>query len=211
MKRLLVLMSLLISLQGYTQISKGKFMVNGTIYGKYDNENDEYIYSDDNLYNKNYNIYSFSFEPQIDYFIIKNLSVGLTPKMGFTNTIYSKNTSTSEFNLGGGISVIKYFGAKKILPFIGLSAGISKENNKFTGNIMDSVNDETYLGTIKGSDWYQDYTTKVGIVYFVNKQVGINFLMKYTYKLNKSNTMYNYTSKDEINNLYSGIGISILL
>lgn len=204
-------MSLLISLQGYTQISKGKFMVNGTIYGKYDNENDEYIYSDDNLYNKNYNIYSFSFEPQIDYFIIKNLSVGLTPKMGFTNTIYSKNTSTSEFNLGGGISVIKYFGAKKILPFIGLSAGISKENNKFTGNIMDSVNDETYLGTIKGSDWYQDYTTKVGIVYFVNKQVGINFLMKYTYKLNKSNTMYNYTSKDEINNLYSGIGISILL
>lgn len=211
MKRLLVLMSLLISLQGYTQISKGKFMVNGTIYGKYDNENDEYIYSDNNLYNKNYNIYSFSFEPQIDYFIIKNLSVGLTPKMGFTNTIYSKNTSTSEFNLGGGISVIKYFGAKKILPFIGLSAGISKENNKFTGNIMDSVNDETYLGTIKGSDWYQDYTTKVGIVYFVNKQVGINFLMKYTYKLNKSNTMYNYTSKDEINNLYSGIGISILL
>lgn len=190
-------------------------MINGDIYGQYNSDK----YSDDTAgsTSKTNYTYSFVFEPQIKYFIIDNLSIGLTPQYGISNRTYqSSDHFKKTMNYGGEISIGKYFGSDELMPFIALSGGIGKNDTKYTGYIFDE-NGMSYKTTINDSNWYKELAAQIGVAYFVNEKVSINLLLKYIYNF----TDYQFDSRQtvdefeltnsKINSLYLGTGISILL
>jgi len=140
---------------------------------------------------------TFDLSPNVSYFIMDNLSIGL----GFT---FSSSTTTFNFNnqetktKSNSISIIPnatyFFKTDKLAPFVGFGAGL----------ISASAGDEDFQ---KNSGLV--FSGAAGLAYFTSDFVSINFIVNYTNATisNKERSEF----KTKTNSLGLGIGFSVYL
>ena len=150
---LTVLIALLCSTISYGQTEKGSIFVGGDSFLGMGFSSD---YS------------SFSISPGAHYFIIDNLSLGLSIPYSFSHT----ETETSEFtsnSIGLAPSIRYYFGETALKPYIGVEYGFYSYSNKVK---TDLVND-------KYSENQSNLTPGAGLAYFFNDKFAVNFELGY--------------------------------
>jgi hypothetical protein len=210
MKKVFSLLIVFVSLQSYGQIKKGQVMFDGSIYGNYYNQNND---DDSNLLKTNR--YSFSFRPQFGYFIIDNLSLGITPHFGVTKSKtesrYTPNDDSKSNNFGLGIGIDKYFGAGQVLPFIGATIGLTKSKREHYVYYMDPGDTDWTQEKMNESQLFTHLTFKGGVAYFVNDKVSINLLLDYDFRIIYEKVNSGETGKIKSHDIYLGTGISIFL
>ena len=174
--KILFIATLLISLTAFSQTTKGNFLVGGKGYlYKYTSKNAIGIDVQSGT--------QISLQPNIGYFFINNLAVGLNSSL-----VYSKTKGNSTSNTGYGLGpFIRYY-------FLKYDKNI---------NFLLEVN-YNYLKEFKNPDFGNSYGIKTGPVIYFNSSVGLEFLLIYN---------HNYYSSDSFttNDFQLGIGFQIHL
>ena len=173
MKKLYLVSAILLLLNfltfGQSLLGQGTFSINGNIsftsYYEKNSENDRTI---------------FIFNPSFDYFLIDNLSLGLT--FNFSNISLGENSSSS---WGIGPSLRYYFlAAENIRPFTGVGYSYATENTPVSNKDIK----------------YNNIILNAGIDYFLTDNVALETILSYTF--------INMKLPDEYSNYYSDLDVS---
>ena len=187
MKRLYLVfaMTLLVHFLAFGQslLEQGTFSINGNIsftsYYEKNSENNSTV---------------FIFNPSFDYFLIDNLSIGLT--LNFRNTSLGEYSNS---NWGIGPSLRYYFNAgKSIKPFTGVGYSYATENATY------SMEDFKYNNIILNA----------GVDYFLTDNVALETIISYTFiNLKLPNDYRTYYQELDVTrkSLSVGLGVNIFL
>jgi hypothetical protein len=167
------LIIVLFTLTANSQITKGNWMVGGDVY---------YNYAD---YGSNDSSWAISLKPNVSYYIIDKLAIGVIPKIGikkgYDNLVY-----------GFGISSRYYFlKPKKMFNFF-IEPKIDMSYSKNNHDIIT----KNY-----------GYGIKIGESVFLNQSVALEFFVDYD---NRYNT-YKGIKGNNIQNINIGFGLQIYL
>ncbi|MCF8371660.1 MAG: hypothetical protein K9H64_08550 [Bacteroidales bacterium] len=209
MKKIFALLVTLTSLQSYGQIEKGQVMFNGSVYGSYQYQENDYEGNSSTA-----NTYSFVFRPHVGYFVLDNLSLGVVPQFGISKSKMKSSISNDQESKSKGyglsVAIDKYMGSGKLLPFIGVSCGLNKSIREYyIYNIY--INGVVSASEIKEKYLYSNLSLKGGLAYFVNEKVSINLILAYDYLIYdyKVNSIESW--KGKTHHIYFGSGISVFL
>lgn len=162
-------------------VSQGSVNLNGSL-----------SYSSQSYDNGNPTLKTLSINPQASYFIIDNLSLGLSVN-------YERiSIGASSTNYGIGPSLRYYFDCGKLYPF--LSAGYS-----FTKS-FNSINDDVTKGN--------QYILQAGACYFITKSVALEASVSYKREhktLPDSYSAYYRDLEPKSNIILFGVGINFFL
>ncbi len=162
---------------GQSPIEKGTFSLNGNISFTSNYEEDDF-----------FNSTIFIFNPRFDYFIINNLSLGLS--------LYFKNSSfagTSSSSKGIGPSIRYYFDVLNIKPFVGAGYSYADDNTSII---------------------YNNAILNLGVDYFLTDNVALETVLSYTFMDIKYPDVYQtyYPDlKSSRKSLSIGLGVNVFL
>jgi hypothetical protein len=154
----------------FAQTQKGSFTVGTQL-------------SQNNLsFDENFKSRSHNISPNVGYFLIDNLNIGLQSNLGFGkiknsfSTGFNNNTYLfTSYNLGPYFTY--YIGKNKLKPFVGASAGFGGSKIQ----VNNSTDDEAT------QSFYNFYG---GLTYFINSNIGLNSALTYnSSKYDKVNTI----------------------
>jgi outer membrane protein len=188
---LIVLMS---SITIFCQTQKGNFVLSGNTSIEFINNNIKYVYDGQTQGKLKTN--SFLFSPSFGYFVIDNLSIGLSSNISFETTkMDGDKTSSKSFSVLPTTSY--YFSLnEKIKPSVRLGIGYASIITKSDGSEKSSYN-----GIAFGFGG--------GVSYFINKNISFNLGLSYTRSNLKNED--NDKMKVKLGEFDSKIGISVFL
>ncbi len=196
MKKLLLLAFVLICVSGFSQTTKGRFIVSGAAGLQINAGTLNYEFDGDEFSETKQT--TIQFTPSFGYFVIDNLAVGLSG--GITSTTQKdgddKYTSTS---LAIAPTAMYFFPVEgKIKPFVQVGVGINSSTNKF---VSDEGPDEkdSYSGLLLSGGG--------GVAFFINENVSFNGGLSYNRSSMKNSDEEDYKIKQGI--LSGIIGISV--
>jgi hypothetical protein len=147
--------------------------------------------------------FSFDITPKVGQFFLKNLAIGITPEWGYS---YEKRYSGTKENitvLGIGPFIRFYLGKSKLRYFA--EAGISYNHiwrsSKYNYGFYPSYKTEAYSFS---------ENIGIGMVYFINQNVGLETKLQYQHSYNTSlfsSSVSNYS----YNGLTLNLGLQIYL
>lgn len=207
---LLYIVLLFMTLNAKSQISKNTITIGGEIYG-----NVGFFDSDQGNSSSEYNI---GFGPQIGYFLINNLEIGLRPGFSYNYNKYSFDNDwelkNSSWETSINIFCNKYFGEGPLKPYVGIGFQFGYLKVKsIHSSIDESSNEYDYENEFKSFNLITDATA--GIAYFINQSISIDILLNYGYSLKKWNRDTDSSNKfdenDKRHEIYFGTGINVFI
>ena len=194
----------------FPQLKNGSFLVGGGFTGKIESfDNSNYSRSGTTLK-------EFTFFPNAGYFVLENIAVGLTARIGLTDyeSNYSNTSKTTEFYFRYGVGpFFRYYYPVGDFAFIGelkyewaLEQGEQERNGITLG------------GSKSESDRHNNiFSSGLGISYFFNKYVSIESMLRYeieniTYSSRTIESNYpleDYESETEFKRFLFVIGLQI--
>jgi len=194
----------MLNVQMFGQLDQGSFLLGGGL-SAYSNH-DEYS---GNFFGNKYEIdqLAFSFYPEVGYFIIENLVLGLNAKLtveGSTsdnNSDYPEQNSNSfEYLLGPYIRY--YYPLKPFALFAELNYQLGNRNENYDQSSIDTTG-EYYTVVNESSFDVSLFSPGIGVEYFINNSVGISGILRYengkqgyNSENNLFNEEYNYEQKN---------------
>lgn len=194
MKTLIFLCSvfcpLFLSHAASAQIQKGSFRIGGT--ASYSN----FTYENDYAFNQ------LTISPSVAYFVIDRLSLGMTVPISFSSgSSSSYNYSTSSYRIGPDVRYYFPFGDWAIFPELSYSFGKTVSDSDFQDGMGDPLSSRSEVK-------YRSFTPGFGITYFINRNVGIEGITRYTFN---NESVVNPFSMVEDKVLTFSIGFQIYL
>lgn len=152
---LIIFLLLIINLHGYTQTEKGSFLIGGSGNINWP-------------LRKSGNFFSFNISPQGGYFVGNNLALGVKPSFSYfqSDSDFYKNYGV---NLGISPFIRYYLGPSQLKLFFQGSLGVAHSAESFNDGIS------TYASNY--NSFFQNIG--VGLVYFVNENIGLEGLLNY--------------------------------
>lgn len=168
MKKLLLLLTFLApSVALLAQTEKGTFVVSGATNFNFSNSEQEFGVNNREV--NQCNITAYSFMPSIGYFVIDNLSIGISCNISEKTEEYKNDNETKQSILSLMPSATYLFPINgPIKPFLQVGFGYSSLTQKHYNTINDSY--EGYSFGLGG-----------GFSYFINKSVSVDLGLQYTY------------------------------
>lgn len=166
MKKILLLLTLAAGLNvaANAQTEKGKWLVSGASNIGFNSVSTKF--KADGMSVDGPKVNTFNISPSVGYFVVDNLSVGLS--LGYTNTSTKdedgEKASSSTFTF---LPSLTYFFTKNttVKPYLGAGAGYASFKEKY-GSVAE---------TNGGFAW----EVQGGLAYFVNQKAAINFGLGY--------------------------------
>lgn len=173
---------LIVATASFAQIEKGSFVagVNGNfVLDK----------------NSSRTIGSMALNPWALYFVKDNLALGISVENSllFSRNIESNNFSATSFELLLTPELRKYFGEKKLKPFIGISTGLRYSFHKY--------GDELSITKFSSPDFY--LAPEAGLSWWLNDRVFLDVKLSYDLSEKISGSNWNRL------NMNVGIGIKL--
>ena len=156
----------------FSQTEKGTFLLGGT----FSYERSVIDYANGLLGNQNSRV--FSMNPNISYFVIPKLAVGLTLPLSRSNfevenTQFENKTTTNSYAFGPQLRY--YFNFEKISVFTEISYAIGRSTTEgpFFSTDLGQVIDDKQITKI------ERFRLGLGLTYFISKSVGVELLTTY--------------------------------
>lgn len=188
MKKILFILSVMVSALTYAQTEKGSFFV-GSDFGLSYTSESTVIRRDGNKIS-DVTTSTFKIAPNANYFIIDNLSVGLGLEYQYSK-VKGASSSSNDFMIAPNAHYFFPLGGE-ILPFVGVKVGYGTSS-------QGDKDANKYRGLIAGG--------KAGVAYFLNEGFALTGFLGYDYK--------SYTNvqdrKIEANRGTFGVGIGVAL
>lgn len=165
------LLALMMS-SAYAQLEKGTFRLGGTM--GFSSSTTSYSYSSTFL-GSDYKVTSFSFNPNVSYFLVKQLSIGLALPCSIGKTS-SGGADTNVNSFSAGPMIRYYFPFNKMAVFPEFQYTLGQQTNKgpvyspSTGTISDATIKST-LSMLRAG---------LGVTYFLNSNIGIEGMLYYS-------------------------------
>jgi outer membrane protein len=198
MKKFLLFAFLLACFSGFSQTTKGRFIVSGAAGLQVNAGTIKYEYDGEDFGDTKQT--TIQFTPSFGYFVIDNLAVGLSSSISSTTQKDDgdKYTSTS---IAIAPTVIYFFPVEgKIKPFVQVAAGLNNASNKYVPNEGPDEK-ESYSGLLLSGGG--------GVAFFINDNVSFNAGLTYNRSSLKDSDDDNYKVKQGI--LSGSVGISVFL
>ena len=163
MKKFLALaISLNVIQCGFSQTEKGSYLIGGSLGFGVSTNNISNPISYGTTEQKQTN---FSISPNISYFVVKRLSVGLMPQYVYSKTsVPSNNESRSNtFSIGPVARYYFLFNSLAVFPEASYSFGVTKVNTTV----------DVYLSDFSNSARLYSLKAGIGVAYFLNKNIGV--------------------------------------
>lgn len=154
-------------------------------------------------------ITGFTFSPNVGWFIVKGLALGLKSDISANKSKSNDTTITTSSNVSIGPFVRYYYQMGKIAPFFEASFGIG--NSKSTDKYSSAP---ALVTRVKGNVW----GFGPGIAVFLNNNIAIEGSMMYkilnskdNYKVSTGGVNIDYTKTERSNMFLFNIGLQIFL
>ncbi len=206
MKKLLLVAAVAAFASVNAQMQKGTWVVGATSNLGFNSVNTSVKYSGNGVSETEDGptVNTFTFNPSVGHFIIDNLAVGLD--FGYVNVSTEEGGDKMIMNT---VSVLPtgtyyFYNEGKVIPYLGAGIGYSAitAKEKYSGS--------TYSETYDGLTW----KGKGGIVYLINKNIGIDLGLSYNQFTNKETEEYmgnTYTTKSRVGTLGANVGFTLFL
>jgi hypothetical protein len=165
----------------FAQLEKGTFLFGGGLSAN--STHDEY--SGDFFGNK-YEVdeLSFSFYPEIGYFVIENLVLGLNSKIGVSGLTYNSNepsnpeTNSNSFEYLFGPYIRYYYPLHPFALFGELNYQLGKRSQSSENYIPDTTGQWNLVENENKMD-VSLFSPAIGVEYFINKSIGLSAALRY--------------------------------
>ncbi|MBL0740271.1 outer membrane beta-barrel protein [Chryseolinea lacunae] len=188
----------------HAQTSKGGFLLGGS-FGFSSTKNSN-VYSASPIVSEA-KVLRLSASPNISYFVVDNLALGLTLPYSYDHYTFSNSKSkTSEYGVGPVVRYYIPFGKWALFPQISYTLGRSVTTGTYT---VTSPPTTEYKNTGK----FTNFHGGVGLAYFLNPSIGIEGILfyekdKYTYD-NLEPSGINSTNEIKNSSIKFNIGLQI--
>lgn len=145
------------------QTSKGSFLIGGSV---------SIQNTDTDVSGIDQESFSLSINPNVSYFLVNNLAIGILFPYSFTNDKTSDNKTTS---LRVGPQVRYYFIFSQLGIFVRAGYNFGKIN--YDGQIFDIISGELITEEIEGDQ--TSLNLGVGASYFINNNIGLEAIVSY--------------------------------
>lgn len=169
MKIVLIVTLILLCNSSFSQnefpLKKGNITLDGEVYINYNKEKNESSgFSYENLEQK---FLTVGLNPQVGYFVVDQLVVGLSIPLSYQKSYASRNDLGSSYFAMGIAPYAKYYFVNKF--FIQLSAGYEFGKNKFeNADTKETIKGFTIIPTI-------------GYAFFINSKISLEPSISYAY------------------------------
>ena len=153
--------------QGYSQLSKGSFLVGGTLSANatttrkgQPGEATDYV---------------FNVSPDVSYFVMDKLAVGVITPLNYTYDKYGYNdypTKATTYSIGPAVRYYFSFGSWAIFPIASYTHGWRKTK-------YDNSDYDDFAYTLKGKK--DTFTGGVGVAYFLTRSVSLEGVLSYAH------------------------------
>jgi len=189
---LLLIIIVIIPFQTFGQLEQGTFLLGGGLSAS--STHDEYS---GDFYGDKYEIdkLSFSFYPEIGYFVIDNLALGLIAKIetvGFTyqnNSSFDPETNSDSFEYLLGPYIRYYYPIKPFAIFAELNYQFGNKRQTIERYLPDNSG-QYNLFEIDSEQNVSLFSSAIGVEYFINKSIGLSAAVRY------ENGKREYSSED---------------
>ncbi len=184
---------LIINSVSYSQLSQGSFLIGGGFNIQNSTSDYSYGYGNDSPYKNKSKSFEFNIQPNVGYFFLNNIALGIMGNIGNRNyqsytslssTIDNSNGNT--FSYGVGI-FFRYYYPINDFAFIGkfnYSFTWSNGTSKYKGS--DYFGEEIYEIHSNGNT----LTPGLGITYFLNKYISLEGFLQYQINNSKISQKY---------------------
>lgn len=150
---------------------------------------------------------AFSFYPEVGYFIIENLVLGLNAKLTVEGSTFDNNSDYPEQNSNSfeyllGPYIRYYYPLKPFALFAELNYQLGNRNENYDQSSIDTTG-EYYTVVNESSFDVSLFSPGIGVEYFINNSVGISGILRYengkqgyNSENNLFNEEYNYEQKN---------------
>lgn len=212
MKKLILfnIVLLIMTLNAKSQIAKNSITIGGEIYGNVG-------FYDSDIGNSS-SIYNIAFGPQVGYFLIDNLEIGLRPVLSYNNSTYGYiddwKIKFISWETSINIFCNKYFGKSPLKPYVGVGFQFGYHDNKsYSSSTDEGSNEFIFENEAKSLNLKPGCT--IGIACFVNQSISIDILLNYEYSLHKwdrdMDSSNIFDENDKRHNIYFGTGINVFI
>ena len=154
---------------GLAQTEKGSFMVGGAMSLSASKDEHATAGSDND-----YKSFSFSLSPDVAYFPVANLAIGLAMPVSYTSSSSPLDeTKSRSYSVGSMLRYYIRFGKWAVFPELRFARGWRKTK----GNFYDAGMGEVIEYTSKGKA--TRFSGGAGITYFITRDVGLEALLSY--------------------------------
>lgn len=165
MKKIILLLTLVASfnLTVNAQTEKGKWLVSGSSNVGFNSVSTKFTANGMSVDGEKVN--TFNISPSVGYFVVENLSVGLS--LGFTNSSTTEDDDKISASTFTVLPTASYFFTKNttVKPYLGAGVGYSSYQQKYN----------SVAQTNGGLAW----EVGGGLAYFINPKIGINLGLGY--------------------------------
>jgi hypothetical protein len=177
----LVILICILPFQLFAQLEKGTFLFGGGLSAN----STHYEYSGDFFGNK-YEVdeLSFSFYPEIGYFVIENLVLGLNAKLAVYGSTFDNNsestpeTNSNSFEYSLGPFIRYYYPLKPFALFAELNYQFGHRNEDYDQYSIDTTG-EYYTVVNENNLDVSLFSPAIGLEYFFNRSVGLSAIVRY--------------------------------
>ncbi|MGC4021072.1 MAG: outer membrane beta-barrel protein [Cyclobacteriaceae bacterium] len=160
------IVAMMMATSSFSQIEKGSFLLGGSLGftdSKIENPNSFSLSS----YQSQKEV-SVTVSPNVSYFVINKLSVGLMPSYTFSSTSvsYSSDLKTNTFSIG---PVVRYYFPYKswaLFPEVSFSLGVSNISDGYYNSPSSEI-------IVKNSAKINSIKAGVGMTYFLTRNIGL--------------------------------------
>lgn len=181
-----------ISLLSQAQTEKGKFIMGGS--SSFDFSSSKSKWKTDNADGEDGKSSTMEFSPQVGYFVIDNLALGVELPVNISSQTDEDDDKFTTTTIAVAPFARIYFGEGKAKPYLQGAVGVGNVKMKY--DVSGQSSEDTSAGMFL-------YQAGAGVGVFFNEYVGLDFGLGYT-----SVTMTPEGDSD-FKNISSGIGINI--
>jgi hypothetical protein len=203
LKRVLttILISLLV-LSLNAQTTAGKLLLGGSSNMGFSASTDKTKDDDLGTVTNSKNL-AFNLSPQVGFFVINGLAVGLVMEIDYSSTKYeSSNDKEIDIMLVAGPFVRYYFGSSKIKPFVEGSGGFGLYSIKDDPDVGNTITYKYGVMALQG---------KGGVAFFFNDAVSLELGLGYNYLTSKAKEDNDTNRKNSTGGIGMQIGIMVVL
>jgi hypothetical protein len=163
------------------QLEPGTFLIGGGL-SAYSNQDE---YSGD-LFYSDYEIdeLSFSFYPEVGYFVIENLALGLNAKLTVSGLTYGTSTqnfpesNANSFEYLMGPYIRYYYPIKPFALYAELNYQFGEMTQTLESTFIDTSGQSNQVENEDNSELSM-FSPAIGIIYFINNSIGLSAALRY--------------------------------
>jgi hypothetical protein len=167
--------------QSFAQLEQGTFLFGGGLsaYSNHDKYSGDFF-----SYNSEVDELGFSFYPEVGYFVIENLVLGINAKIGVSGSTYNSNdpnhpeTKSNSFEYLIGPYIRYYYPIHPFALFGELNYQIGKRSQTSENYIPDTTG-QWYLVETENKMDVSIFSPAIGVEYFIANSIGLSAALRY--------------------------------